>query len=352
MSDLMGLVWLAVLLGGNAFFVASEFALMSARRSQIEPLADQGNGRAKTTLFAMEHVSLMLACAQLGITVCSLLILLVAEPAIHHLLAAPLELVGVPYELASGIALVVAIFIVTLLHVIIGEMIPKNIAVSIADRAVLVLAPMLVAVARAIKPVIFVLNASANGVLRMIGVEPKDEVASTFTKEELASIVEESRKDGLVEDDAGVISSALEFSALKASAVMVPLEELRTVEIGCTPNEFEGAVRQTGFSRFAVVDEDGELTGYLHLKDVMGISELHYDYPISENRVRTLANIAADDEIEDALSQMQKTGAHMARVLTADRQTVGVLFLEDVIEELVGEIHDATQAGARRSRSV
>ncbi|GAA1347501.1 hemolysin family protein [Falsarthrobacter nasiphocae] len=348
MSDLVGILWLIVLLAGNAFFVASEFALMSARRSQIEPLAEQGNPRAKTTLWAMEHVSLMLACAQLGITVCSLLILLVAEPAIHHLFAVPLEFVGVPVGVADVVALVVAVGIVTLLHVIVGEMIPKNVAVSIADRAVLVLAPALVAVARAIKPVIAFLNWAANGILRMLGVEPKDEVASTFTKDELANIVEESRKGGLVEDDAGVISSALEFSKLRAADVMVPLSQMRTVEARCTPNEFEAAVRETGFSRFAV-EEDGELTGYLHLKDVMGISELHSDRPISDNRVRTLANISADDEVEEALAQMQKTGAHMARVLTRSRETVGVLFLEDVIEELVGEIHDATQSGARRS---
>jgi CBS domain containing-hemolysin-like protein len=349
MSDLLGILWLALLLLGNAFFVASEFALMSARRSQVEPLAHEGNPRAKTTLYAMEHVSLMLACAQFGITVCSLLILLVAEPAIHHLLAAPLELIGVPETVAGPVALVVAIFIVTILHVIVGEMIPKNIAVSIADRLVLVLAPLLVAIGRPIHPLIAFLNVSANGILKLIGVEPKDEVASTFTKEELANIVEESRKDGLVDDEAGVITSALEFSTLQASSVMVPLSELRTVEVGCTPHEFEAAVRETGFSRFAVTEE-GELTGYLHLKDIMGISEHHYDYPISENRIRTLANIGVDDEVEDALSVMQKTGAHMARVLTPTRETVGVLFLEDVIEELVGEIHDATQAGARRSR--
>lgn len=349
MSNLIGIILLVLLLAGNAFFVASEFALMSARRSQIEPLADEGNQRARTTLLAMENVSLMLACAQLGITVCSLLILLVAEPAIHHILEAPLHWAHVPHELSSGIALVLAVFLVTLLHVIAGEMVPKNLAVAIADRAVLFLAPALVSMSRALKPIIWVLNATANGVVRLLGTEPKDEVASTFTKDELANIVEESRKGGLVEDDAGVISSALEFSALKASAVMVPLAELRTVPADCTPHEFEAAVRETGFSRFAVA-EDGELTGYLHLKDIMGISELHYDHSISENRIRTLANVSLEDEIEEALTRMQKTGAHMARVLTDERETVGVVFLEDVIEELVGEIRDATQSGVRPSR--
>src|SRR5438067_6985002 len=133
MSDWAGILWLVLLLIGNAFFVGAEFAVMSARRSQIEPLARGGSKRAQTTLHAMENVSLMLACAQLGITVCSLLILQVAEPAIHHLLATPLESVGVPVELGDVLAFVVALLAVTFLHVTFGEMVPKNISVSVAD---------------------------------------------------------------------------------------------------------------------------------------------------------------------------------------------------------------------------
>ena len=133
MSDWAGILWLAFLLVGNAFFVAAEFAVMSARRSQIEPLAEAGSKRAQTTLRAMENVSLMLACAQLGITVCSLLILQVAEPAIHHLLAVPLEAAGVPEEVANIVAFAVALLLVTFLHVTFGEMVPKHISVSVAD---------------------------------------------------------------------------------------------------------------------------------------------------------------------------------------------------------------------------
>ncbi len=143
MSDWAGILWLAFLLVGNAFFVAAEFAVMSARRSQIEPLAEAGSKRAQTTLRAMENVSLMLACAQLGITVCSLLILQVAEPAIHHLLAVPLEAAGVPVEVADIVAFAVALLVVTFLHVTFGEMVPKNISVSVADKAALLLAPPL-----------------------------------------------------------------------------------------------------------------------------------------------------------------------------------------------------------------
>ena len=349
MSDWAGIFWLAVLLLGNAFFVAAEFAVMSARRSQIEPLAEAGSKRAQTTLRAMENVSLMLACAQLGITVCSLLILLVAEPAIHHLLAVPLETLGMPKEVADVAAFAVALMLVTFLHVTFGEMVPKNISVSVADKAALLLAPPLMFVARLVHPVISVLNWSANHILKLLRIEPKDEVNSSFTLEEVQSIVQESTRHGLVDDDAGLITGALEFSEYTAADIMVPLDKLVMLRAATTPVEFEKAVSRTGFSRFPMLDEDDMLYGYLHVKDVLSIPEQAYERPIAESRIRSLANLALDDEIEKAMSVMQRTGSHLARVIGPDGNTKGVLFLEDVIEQLVGEIRDATQAtGIRR----
>ncbi|MBT2553752.1 hemolysin family protein [Arthrobacter sp. ISL-5] len=349
MSDWVGLLWLVLLLVGNAFFVAAEFAVMSARRSQIEPLADAGSLRAQTTLRAMENVSLMLACAQLGITVCSLLILLVAEPAIHHLLAVPLAALGVPMEIADVAAFGVALMVVTFLHVTFGEMVPKNISVSVADKAALLLAPPLMFVARIVNPVIGALNWSANHILKLMRIEPKAEVNSSFTLEEVQSIVQESTRHGLVDDDAGLITGALEFSEHTAADVMVPLDKLVMMKPSTTPLEFEKAVSRTGFSRFPMVDDDGMLAGYLHIKDVLSIPESGYQHPIAESRIRSLANLSRGDEIENAMSVMQRTGSHLARVIGPHGQTEGVLFLEDVIEQLVGEIRDATQAkGIRR----
>ena len=349
MSDWVGILWLVILLIGNAFFVAAEFAVMSARRSQIEPLAEAGSMRAQTTLRAMENVSLMLACAQLGITVCSLLILQVAEPAIHHLMAVPLEAVGLPMEIADVVAFAVALLVVTFLHVTFGEMVPKNISVSVADKAALLLAPPLMFIARLVNPVIVALNWSANHILRLMRIEPKDEVNSSFTLEEVQSIVQESTRHGLVDDDAGLITGALEFSEHTASHIMVPLDKLVMMKAATTPLEFEKAVSRTGFSRFPMMDDDGMLSGYLHIKDVLSIPEGDYGQPIAESRIRSLANLSMDDEIEKAMSVMQRTGSHLARVIGPDGNTGGVLFLEDVIEQLVGEIRDATQAkGIRR----
>ncbi|GAB3283786.1 hemolysin family protein [Sinomonas notoginsengisoli] len=348
MGDWAGILWLAVLLLGNAFFVGAEFAIMSARRSQIEPLADAGSGRAKTTLYAMENVSLMLAAAQLGITVCSLLILQVAEPAIHHLIGAPLHAAGIPAELGDSLGFFVALAVVTFLHVTLGEMVPKNISVSAADRAAVLLAPVLLGMARFVRPVIYFLNGSANAVLRLIGIEPKAEVTSSFTLEEVQSIVQESTRSGLVDDESGLLSGALEFSDQSAESIMVPLEDLVSLPTTATPADFERAVSRTGFSRFPMVDDDGELVGYLHLKDVLAIAPENRAQPIGESRVRSLANLSPDDEIEDALATMQKSGFHLARVIGPEGATLGIVFLEDVIEQLVGEIRDATQNQALR----
>jgi len=343
MNPWAGIAWLVVLLLGNAFFVAAEFAIMSARRSQIEPLADAGSKRAKVTLGAMENVSLMLACSQLGITVCSLLILNVAEPSIHHLLSTPLHALGVAENIAAPAAFVVALLLVTFLHVTFGEMVPKNMSVSAADKAALLLAPPLVFIGKLVRPVIVALNWSANHIVRLFRIVPQDEVSSSFTLEEVQSIVAESTRSGLVDDLTGLINGALEFSTQRAGGIMVPLEQVVTLPASATPVQFEHKVGKTGFSRFVLTDDGGTLLGYLHLKDVLPIPPERYELPIGEARVRSMVNLSVDEEIEDALAIMQRTGSHVARVISADGQTMGVLFLEDVIEQLVGEIRDATQ---------
>ncbi|HEY8582732.1 MAG TPA: CNNM domain-containing protein, partial [Capillimicrobium sp.] len=190
-----------VLLAANAFFVGAEFAVISARRSVVEPLADEGRRGARATLRAMEQVSLMLAGAQLGITVCTLGLGYLGEPAIAHLLEEPFHAVGVPDPLLHPIAFAIALSIVGYLHVVLGEMVPKNIALAGPERAALVLAPALALFVRAARPAIAVFNWIANAALRLIGVEPRDEVASAFTRDEVAGFVEESRREGLLDAD-------------------------------------------------------------------------------------------------------------------------------------------------------
>jgi CBS domain containing-hemolysin-like protein len=343
MSDWMGIVWLVVLLAANAFFVGAEFAVISARRSQIEPRAEAGSKRAKTALYAMEHATLMLATSQLGITVCSLLILNVSEPAIHHLLEGPLAWTGLPVEAVSIAAFVITLLLVSYLHVVLGEMVPKNAAFSLHDQAVLLLAPPLVAVSRVLKHVIAALNAIANGVLRMFGVEPKSETNSTYTLEEVASIVSQSTREGLLEDRSGTLTAAFEFTEKRADDLLVPLERLVVLPAGATPLDVDAAVARHGFSRYPIADADGGLAGYVHIKDLVRLGEERIAEPIPGKRIRAMISIHAGTELEDVLARMQARGIHLARIYDGDGADLGVVFLEDVIEELVGEVHDATR---------
>lgn len=344
MSDWAGIAWLFVLLLANAFFVGAEFAVISARRSQIEPLAEQGRRSAKTALWAMEHATLMLAMSQLGITVCSLLILNVSEPAIHHLLEIPLHLTGWSAEVVSTIAFIITLVLVSYLHVVFGEMVPKNLSFSIPDRAVLFLAPPLVLLARLFRPIIVALNSTANGVLRLFGVEPKTEANSTFTLEEVQTIVNQSRREGVL-DASGTLTAAFEFTTKRVLDVALPLGALVSLPPAATPGDVERAVARHGFSRYSILDVDGEPVGYVHLKDVIDLDDDEFDDPIPAKRVRRLVSIFDGTDLEDALATMRRLGTHVARAFDEDGRTTGVIFLEDIIEELVGEVQDATRRG-------
>ena len=342
---LPGIIWLVVLLAVNAFFVGAEFAVISARRSQIEPKAEAGSKAAKTTLWAMEHATLMLATSQLGITVCSLVILNVSEPAIHHLLEIPLGLTSLSAETIGIVAFVVALLLVTFLHVVFGEMVPKNISFSVPTRAALLLAPPLVLVARVFKPVIWTLNGIANSILRLFKVEPKDEATSAYTLDEVANIVEQSTRDGMLTDTSGTLTAAFEFTAKTVADVEVPIESMVMLPSSATPADIQRAVAAHGYSRYILTDDDGAPTGYLHLKDVMDLTTpAKFREAVPAKRIRKLASAFSGSELEDALAVMRRTGAHVARVFDAHGTTTGVLFLEDIIEELVGEVQDATSA--------
>lgn len=344
MSDFAGILWLAVLLLVNAFFVGAEFSVISARRSQIEPRAEAGSRAAQSALYAIEHATMMLATSQLGITVCSLLILNVSEPAIHHLLEIPLALTGLPEAVIGTIAFVIALVAVSFLHVVIGEMVPKNISFSVPDRAVLILAPPLVFVSTVLKPIIIGLNWTANAVLRAVRVEPKDEATSAFTAEEVATIVATSKKEGVLTDDNNALNAAFEFSEKKVRDIAVGMPELISLPEAATPKEVERAVSKHGFSRYVLVDERAEPTGYLHLKDVIDLETPdEFEEPVPPKRIRQLISIYRETDLEDALASMRRSGTHIARVFDEQGTTRGVLFLEDIIEELVGEVQDATR---------
>jgi len=346
-SAWLGIVWLVLLLAANAFFVAAEFAVISARRSQIEPRAEAGSKRARTALYAMEHATLMLATSQLGITVCSLLILNVSEPAIHHLLEGPLAWTGISARAVSIVAFVLTLVLVSYLHVVFGEMVPKNAAFSMPEQAVLLLAPPLVGISRIFRHVISGLNAVANGCLRLFRVEPQSEANASYTLDEVANIVNHSTREGLLEDRTGTVTAAFEFTSKLASDLIVPRERLVVLPESATPEDVEAAVARHGYSRYLIATGDGgrgeELIGYVHVKDLLRISEDRMAEPIHAKRIRPMLTLRADTGLEDVLAQMQGRGVHVSRVVDRAGRELGIVFLEDVIEELVGEVHDATK---------
>jgi CBS domain containing-hemolysin-like protein len=344
MSDLLAVLIAVVLLGLNAFFVGAEFALVSARRTEIEPRAESGSRAAKITLGAMENVSLMMAGAQLGITICSLGLGYIGEPAVAHLIEPLLHDVGIGESLLHPIAFAIALLIVVYLHVVVGEMVPKNIALAGPDRSALVLGPPLVLIVRILRPAIAGLNWIANISLRAVGVEPKDEVTSAFTRDEVAGLVEESHREGMLEHGEGrLLLDALQFEDRTARAVLLPMAELETVRPGVTPAKVEELAGRTGYSRFPVRLPDGALVGYLHLKDLLGEGDGDRDRPVPARLRRTLPTVNVSDRLRTVLQTMQRSRAHLARVKDADGTVLGVVALEDVLEELVGEVRDESR---------
>ncbi|WP_326600271.1 hemolysin family protein [Streptomyces sp. NBC_01803] len=325
----------ALTLVTNAFFVGAEFALISVRRDQIEPRAEAGERRARTVLWALRHLSPMMATAQLGITVSSLVLGAVAEPAIAHLLEPAFDAVGVPGALAHPIAFAVALSLATYLHMLIGEMVPKNIALAAPERTALVLGPALVAVTRALRPVVFGINAFANVLLRLLRVEPKDEIASVFTDDELARIVKDSSDAGLLEAaESERLRDALALGTRTVAEIVVPVGRMTTVDHRVTPRQLERVSATSGYSRFPVTGPGTTVLGFLHVKDALGAAAR--DRPFPREALHPVIRIRPETPLDDALTAMRAGSTHLAAV-TSDKGTLlGFVTMEDVLGDLVG----------------
>jgi CBS domain containing-hemolysin-like protein len=344
-SEPVALLVALVLLALNAFFVGAEFALISARRTQIEPRAAAGSAMARTTLDAMENVSLVMAGAQLGITICSLGLGAVGEPAVAHLLKPVFHAAQVPDQLLHPVAFVVAMAIVVYLHVVLGEMVPKNVALAGPDRAALVLGPPMMWIVRVLHPVIIALNMIANATVRLFGIDPRDEVSSAFTRDEVAAMVNESRGEGAIKEDEYVrLAGALGFTERTVTSVLLQIDDLATLSPDATPRDVEELCASTGYSRFPIrrPTTPGP-AGYVHIKDVLHHdNQRSRDQPLATTLIRPFATVRAEEPLHLALERLQHQGAHMAQVIDDNSAAVlGLVTLEDVLEELVGEIRDA-----------
>lgn len=346
MSSLLAVLLAILLIALNGFFVGAEFALISARRDRLEALAEQGRASAVTVIRAGEQLPAMLAGAQLGVTVSSLLLGRIAEPAVASLLRSWLGLTGIPPALLHTLAFVIALALVVTLHVLLGEMVPKNIALAGPERTAMLLVPAYLPYVRLARPVIVLYNKCANAILRLFGVEPRDELDSTVSTVELSEMIAESLSEGLLDQEEHVrLTRALRVRTRVVGDVAVPLARVHAVPVsapgsGPTIGAIERALGQTGYSRFPVVDGDGNYLGYLHIKDVLALGSDHPDTVIDLALVRALPRLPGSLNVPDALSRMRRSNSHLALVTAGDGAVVAMVALEDLVEDLVGNMRD------------
>ncbi|WP_030017419.1 hemolysin family protein [Streptomyces monomycini] len=323
----------------NGFFVGAEFALVSVRRSQVEPLATAGSKRARTVLHGLENLPQMMAAAQFGITVCSLTLGAVAEPTVARLLEPLFHAAHLPEPLIHPLGYVIALAVVVFLHLVIGEMVPKNLAMAAPEKTALWFSPGLVAFARLCRPVTALLGACARGVLRLFRVEPKDEVEAVFTSQQLTDLVEDSKQAGLLAPaEQERLSDALELGSRPVTDVLLDPAGLVTVDPAVTPRRVQELTVKTGYSRFPVSAPGGAYMGYLHVKDVLDLEE--GDRAVPQHIWHPMTTLRAELPLDDALTAMRRSASHLAAVADATGRVLGLVALEDVLEKLVGEVRD------------
>jgi CBS domain containing-hemolysin-like protein len=295
---------------------------------------------------AGEHLSLMLAGAQLGITICSILLGRVGEPAVAHLLEMPFGVLGIPDSVLHTVSFVIALGLVVTLHVLLGEMVPKNIAIAGPESTAMLLIPVYLVYMRLAKPFIAFYNWCANTTLRAMRVEPKDELDVTVSMVELSEMIAESLSEGLLDpEEHGRLTRALQIRNRVVSDVSIPVADIRAVPVaapgrGPTVAAIERALADTGYSRFPVTDDSGTFTGYVHIKDVLSLIN-DPEAVVDASMVRPLPTVSSSLPLAVALSRLRRDNSHLALVTTEGRVTAMVA-LEDLVEDLVGTVRDGT----------
>jgi CBS domain containing-hemolysin-like protein len=339
----LAIVFLLVLL--NGLFVAAEFAIVGAPRASIEHQAAQGHRLAQRVLRILENPKLQdryIATTQIGISVASLGLGMYGEHVLAGWIAQALEpWAANPWITAHAIASVVAVAILTYLHIVIGEMVPKSLALQRAERTVLYVTPLIQAIQSAILPLVIVLNGIGNGILRLLGVRRKEVEAERYhTTEELQFIIQESQDGGLLRGESGkILRELFEFGDLTAGEVMVPRVHLSGIAIGTRPDELRDIVRANTFTRYPVYEKDlDDIVGSLHIKDVLRL--VIASQPVTARDARPLPHVPGPMLLDELLAAMRRYRAQMAVVMDQHGGTAGLVTIEDLFEEVVGEIEE------------
>lgn len=339
----------------NAFFVAAEFALVASRRTRIDAMVADGDARARTVKHALQSIDRTISGTQLGITLASLGLGWIGEPAIADVLAALFGTLPRPLNVIAthSVAVTVAFILITFLHIVLGELAPKGIALLRPEQTSRWLAGPLMLFTRATNPFIWLLRTSASGILRLLGAQRPSERERVHSPEEILMLVEQSGKTGSLDpEDARLIEGVFEFSEKNAREVMTPRTEIVALAGDATVEAAADTVARAGRSRYPVTGESlDDITGVVHAKDILRALRTGRTQPVSAV-ARPAFFVPGTREVEDVLADMKRKKVHLAVVLDEFGGTAGLVTMEDLLEEIVGQIYDeydrseTTPAGA------
>ncbi|OKH79218.1 membrane protein [Mycobacterium sp. SWH-M3] len=340
--SLLSILAIVVLTFGTAVFVAAEFSLTALERSTVEANARSGDRRDQLVRRAHRTLSFQLSGAQVGISITTLATGYLAEPVVGRLIRPGLDALGLPANLASGLALFLAVLIATSLSMVFGELVPKNLAVARAVPTARAAAPFQVLFSMLFTPVIRLTNGTANWILRRIGIEPAEELRSARTGQELASLVRNSARSGSLDPTtATLVDRSLQFGERTAEELMTPRSKIETLDSDDTVADLMATAIRTGYSRFPIVDGDLDATiGMVHVKQVFTVP--HKDRAGTRLAALALpvATVPSTLDGDAVMAQIRANGLQTALVVDEYGGTAGMVTVEDLIEEIVGDVRD------------
>jgi len=336
----LGLVAVVVLIAANGYFVAAEFAYVAARRSKFVEAADEGDKKSVRALAVHKRLSFMLSGAQLGITVTSLVLGFIARPAIAGAIEPLLEAVGVGSGASFGVSLVIAFILATIAQMVFGELAPKNLAIAKPEPVARAVAGSTLVFMKVAGPVIRLFDGSANRLLRLLGIEPVEELHGAVSTEELDLIVDSSAESGhLTLSQAGLLERAIDFGELEASDAMVAWNKVVTIDGTATAADLRDAMASRR-SRFPVVDAEAKVQGIVHAKDLLGVDRGAYETVLVHSLMHEVIAVPEAASLTVVLTELRTHSTEMALVIDEYGGPAGIVTLEDIVEELVGEIED------------
>ncbi|MCI3240615.1 MULTISPECIES: hemolysin family protein [Streptomyces] len=341
-SAVLGLLAVFVLTAGTGYFVAQEFAYVSADRLALAREAEGGDRRAARALKVLERLSFMLSGAQLGITVTGLVVGFIAEPSVSALLKPALSGVGIPDAAVTGISVVLAFVGATVVQMVLGELAPKNLAIAVPERLAKALAGSTLAYLKVVGPVVHIFDGAANTLLRKVGIEPVEELHHGATLEELSTLIGESHEQGeLPKDTAALLDHALEFSERTLDEVMVPRADAVFVRKDASAAEAVDLIGKHGHSNYPVLgDHPDDVTGVLGVRELMRLPAAQLTAATACALARRPLLLPDTLPLPEAVEQMRERDDEFAVVLDEHGGVAGIVTYEDIAEELVGDIAD------------